>query len=62
MPHLHNARADRYAPARTNTTHRVSHTETPFCDVDARGHCRNSFHSHAGPVRKPRRWLSRRKV
>jgi hypothetical protein len=59
MFHPHNARPDRYTPV---SGHRVSHTETPFCDIDGHGYCRNQFHSHTGRVRHPRRWSIHRKA
>jgi hypothetical protein len=58
-----NSASHRYGtpPAITNG-HRVSHTETPFCELDAHGHCRNQFHTHTAPARRSTRWTPRRKV
>lgn len=61
MTHRANSAAHRYQRPAT-TGHRVSHTETPFCEIDGHGYCRNEFHSHTGPVRRSRRWLRRRTV
>jgi hypothetical protein len=59
MTHRANSAAHRYLPTRPEG-HRVSHIETPFCEV-VHGRCRNPFHEHPEQTR-PRRWTLRRKV
>lgn len=62
MTHRANSAGHRYSTVRPTTGHRISHTETPFCEIDRVGYCHNPSHSHTGPVRKAHRWLLRRKV